>query len=133
MAEQGGGGPSLVPFGGEGARPLVQGYGDGGFRISDRRIEGGVLVTPDTVRAWTVTRPEDITADSLLPLLAEAGPLDVLLIGTGASLQPLPAEVRAALKERGIAADPMDTGAACRTIGLLMAEGRAAGAALIPV
>jgi uncharacterized protein len=45
----------------------------------------------------------------------------------------LPAAVRAALKQAGIAADPMSTGAAVRTYNVLLAEERAVAAALIAV
>ena len=41
--------------------------------------------------------------------------------------------LKARLRERGIGADPMDTGAACRTYNVLMAEGRRVAAALIAV
>jgi uncharacterized protein len=37
------------------------------------------------------------------------------------------------LREAGIVLEPMDTGAACRTYNVLMAEGRLVAAALIPV
>jgi uncharacterized protein len=56
-----------------------------------------------------------------------------LLLGTGRRLQPPPAGLRAALKQAGIALEPMDSGAACRTYNVLMAEGRLVAAALLPV
>jgi uncharacterized protein len=40
--------------------------------------------------------------------------------------------LRATLKESGIAAEPMDTGAACRTYNVLAAEDRRVAAALLP-
>ena len=57
----------------------------------------------------------------------------MLLVGTGLSLQPLPMALRTALKARGIAADPMSTGAAVRTFNIMLAEQRAVAAALIAV
>jgi uncharacterized protein len=41
--------------------------------------------------------------------------------------------LRAALRERGIMSDLMDTGAACRTYNVLMAEDRRVAAAVLPV
>lgn len=38
-----------------------------------------------------------------------------------------------ALKKRGLSVECMDTGAACRTYNVLMAEGRRVAAALLPV
>ena len=53
--------------------------------------------------------------------------------GTGADLIPLPKSLRDALQKKGIRADPMSTGAAARTFNVLLAEGRAVGAALLAV
>ena len=56
-----------------------------------------------------------------------------MLFGTGAR-QVLPgAEVRRAFADVHIALEAMDTGAACRTYNVLLAEGRPVGAALIAV
>ena len=59
--------------------------------------------------------------------------MEILLVGTGKALRPLPAALRAALKAAGIASDPMSTGAAVRTYNVLLAEDRAVAAALIAV
>ena len=48
--------------------------------------------------------------------------------------QEMPAaDVRRAFAEAGIALEAMDTGAACRTYNVLLAEGRPVGAALLAV
>ena len=67
------------------------------------------------------------------PLIALAGTLDVCLLGCGAHMQPLPRDLRAALKDAGLTVDPMDTGAACRTYNVLTGEGRAVAAAVIAI
>jgi uncharacterized protein len=41
--------------------------------------------------------------------------------------------LRAALRAAGVVVEPMDTGAACRTYNVLMADGRRVAAALIAV
>ncbi|TGT19415.1 hypothetical protein EN817_31340, partial [Mesorhizobium sp. M3A.F.Ca.ET.174.01.1.1] len=66
-------------------------------------------------------------------LFAQADKVEILLVGTGKDLRPLPAALRAAMKEAGISADPMSTGAAVRTYNVLLAEDRAVAAALIAV
>jgi uncharacterized protein len=66
-------------------------------------------------------------------VLAEADGIEILLVGTGRELRPLPAALRAALKEVRISADPMSTGAAVRTYNVLLAENRAVAAALVAV
>lgn len=66
-------------------------------------------------------------------VLAEAAEIEVLLIGTGRSLQPIPTELRRIFRDAGISADPMSTGAAVRTFNVLLAEGRAVAAAFLAV
>jgi uncharacterized protein len=56
-----------------------------------------------------------------------------LLIGCGARMAFVPRALRDALKAGGIACDGMDTGAACRTYNVLLAEDRRVAAALIAV
>ncbi|MEM1307569.1 MAG: Mth938-like domain-containing protein, partial [Pseudomonadota bacterium] len=56
-----------------------------------------------------------------------------LLLGTGARQVFPSAELRAAFIERGIGLEPMDTGAACRTYNVLLAEKRPVAAAIIAV
>lgn len=114
-------------------RELIQSYAGGKFRVSDTIYQGSVLVTPKATFAWAVTRFEDITRDSFAALLAGDIKVDVCLLGCGARMQRLPLELRTALKERGLTVEPMDTGSACRTYNMLIAENRAVAAALIPV
>lgn len=119
----------LIP----GDRRLVESYGDGGFRISGTRYEGSVLVFPDRAELWAPRAFAEITLESLAPVSREGSGVELLLVGCGPRLQLLPGPLRAALRERGLAVEPMDTGAACRTYNVLMAEGRQVAAALIAV
>lgn len=112
-------------------RQLIQSYAGGKFRVSDVIYQGSVIVTPKATLPWTVLRLEDITLDSFAPLLTGEIKIDVCLLGCGARMQRLPAELRAALKEKGLVVEPMDTGAACRTYNMLIAENRMVAAALI--
>ncbi len=59
----------------------VDGYGPGFFRVAGDVIQGGILLTEDTVKSWS-------GPDDLAPLLAMAGRIDVLLFGTGAEPGP---------------------------------------------
>ena len=94
---------------------------------------GSILLLADRTLPWAATAIGEVTAASLAPVAAAEPPVEVLLIGCGASAAPLPKALRADLKAKGIVAEAMDTGAACRTFNLLMAEGRRAAAALIAV
>lgn len=104
----------------------VDGYGPGFVRVGGIVHRGPVLVLPSGVVPWGGW--EDTGT-----LLAAAAALDVLFVGTGAALSPLPAPFRAALEGAGLALEPMGTPSACRTYNVLLAEGRRVGLALIPV
>lgn len=117
----------LVPAG----RQLVERYGPSGFRIAGIVWRGPVLVFPDETLAWAVSGADAVTRDSLLPVAAHGG-VQVLLLGLGSRMPMAARELRFALRPEGIAIEPMDTGAACRTYNLLVAEERRVAAALIP-
>jgi len=114
-----------------GDRQVVESYGEGRFRISGKTHAGSVLVFPDRTLSWNVAAMTDLSLENLTPIVEAAPPVEILLVGCGARLTPLPGALRAALRERGIGSDAMDTGAACRTFNVLMAESRRVAAALI--
>lgn len=107
------------------ARP-IDGYGPGFFRIAGEVQSGAVLVMADRVTSWKGYGDPD-------PLLALAGQVDVVFVGTGAEMAYLPATLRDALDTAGIGVEPMTTPAACRTYNVLLSEGRRVAAALLPV
>ena len=114
-------------------RQVIEGYGDGGFRISGTRHEGAVLLFPNRVIAWPISGFADLTLDSVQPVIDAAAEVDLLLLGCGSSLQLVPGELRRALKAAGIVVEAMDTGGACRTYNVLLGEDRRIAAALIAV
>lgn len=114
-------------------RQLIQTYGPGRFRISDVDHSGAVLVLPQRTVAWAVAAATDIAPDNLAAVLEVAPAVEVLVVGCGARASFIPPARRAALKAHGIVLEVMDTGAACRTYNVLMAEGRRVAAALIAV
>ena len=114
-------------------RPPLDAYGNGGFRFADMSHRGSILCLPSGVHGW---RPDDeagLTVDDFGAVIAEAGAIEILLVGTGWELRRLPASLRQALRDAGIAAEPMSTGAAVRTYNVLLAEDRAVAAALVAV
>jgi len=66
-------------------------------------------------------------------VLAAEPPVEVLLVGCGSAMALIDPDLRDAARARGVALEPMDTGAACRTYNVLMAEDRRVAAALIAV
>ncbi len=112
-------------------RELIQSYAGGRFKVSGVIYTGSVIVTPKLTLPWPVTALADLTGESFAPLLGGDIKVDVCLLGCGARMERLPVELRKALKEKGLTAEPMDTGAACRTYNMLISEGRLVAAALI--
>jgi uncharacterized protein len=119
----------LIPQG----RQLIERYGNGGFRVSGESHRGSILVLPEWSAAWPVVSIDELDLASLEPVLAADPPIEVLLIGCGRSMALIDPDLRAAARARGVALEPMDTGAACRTYNVLMAEDRRVAAALIAV
>ena len=121
----------LIPAG----RQIVESYGGGRFRVSGHVFDGPILVLTDRTVPWSVTGVADMTLESLTPIAdaARDGAVDLLLVGCGARMTPPPPEIRQALRQFGVVLEPMDTGAACRTYNVLMAEGRRVAAALIAI
>jgi len=114
-------------------RQSIQGYGDGGFRIAGVRHEGSCIVFSERTIAWPVADAESIGAETLGEVTAAAEALDILIVGCGVQFGPEPNGLRQALREHSIVLEWMDTGAACRTFNVLLAEERQAAAALIAV
>ena len=121
----------LIPKG----KQVIDAYGDGGFRVSGTRIEGSVIVYPDRTSSWAPTAFADVTVPALEEILAagRARQVELLLLGTGARMVQVDRVLRQELRNAGVVLEAMDTGAACRTYNVLLAEGRRVVAALIAV
>ncbi len=114
-------------------RKVVRAYGDGGFSIGNETLMGSLMIFPERVIEWSVTTAEDITIESLAPILEAGEPIELFIIGCGPRFVAPPKGLREALRGKGIALEWMDTGAACRTHGLMIMEERVVAAALIAV
>jgi uncharacterized protein len=125
------------PFSASGAafpgRAPIDAYGNGGFRFAEMSHKGSILCLPEGTFAWDVTEPDELSLDHLRPIMAALAPPAFLLLGTGERQVFPPFEVRRAFLDAGIGLEPMDTGAACRTFNVLLAEERPVAAALIAV
>jgi len=114
-------------------RAPIDAYGNGGFRFAGMSHRGSILCLQSGIYAWSPAEAGAIGLADLAPVLAEKEAGSVLLLGTGARQCMPGADIRSALLEAGVALEAMDTGAACRTYNVLLAEGRPAAAALIAV
>jgi uncharacterized protein len=116
-------------------RAQITAYGNGGFRFAGMSHRGSLLVLPDGTHAWAMVAPSapaDLTP-ALMALLAKLEEPQFLLVGTGRKQIFADPSVRAAFGERRIGLDVMDTGAACRTYNILLAEQRAVMLAVVAV
>jgi uncharacterized protein len=112
-------------------RQVIESYGRATFRVSGVGYEGAIFVFRDGTQAWSAPSLEALTFEDFAAVCAH-GDVEILLIGCGRRMALLPKALRVRLKEAGIAADAMDTGAACRTYNVLLAEDRRVAAALLP-
>ncbi|MCR8825709.1 Mth938-like domain-containing protein [Pseudosulfitobacter koreensis] len=107
------------------AKP-IEGYGPGFFRIGGEVFESAVLTGADGTHAWGGFEDRDM-------LLALAGQVDVLFIGTGAEIAHIPSALRDPLEEAGVGVEVMSSPAAARTYNVLLSEGRRIALAMLPV
>ena len=108
-----------------GATP-IDGYGPGFFRVAGQVLEGAICVTVTGVRGRG-------GYEDTATLLALAGEVDVIFIGTGAEMTHIPSGLRARLEDAGLGVETMNSPAACRTYNVLLSEGRRVAVALLPV
>lgn len=109
-----------------GAAQPVEGYGPDFFRIGGIAHPAPLLIVPGAVRDWAGY--EDVDA-----LLALAGQVDVIFIGTGREIAHIPTDLRTRLEGTGLGVEAMDSPAACRTYNVLLSEQRRVALAVLPV
>ncbi|MEO3385966.1 Mth938-like domain-containing protein [Mesorhizobium sp. CAU 1741] len=114
-------------------RAPIDAYGGGGFRFADMSHRGSILCLPSGIHGWEPRDPKALVETDFALIFEQAQQIDILLVGTGTTLSPLPRDVRQRLKDAGVSADPMSTGSAVRTYNILLAEDRAVAAALLAV
>ena len=114
-------------------RAPIDAYGDGGFRFAGMSHRGSLICLPSGIHGWEPADPSNLSVGDFERLMAQAEAVEILLVGMGTELRPLPKPLREAFRNARIAADPMSTGAAVRTFNVLLAEERAVAAALIAV
>ena len=109
---------------------VVTAIGDGYVDINGLRHESSLLVLPRRIESsWAVAGFDALVADDFRQIV-ESG-CEILLFGTGRRQRfPQPALLSELMAAR-IGVEVMDTGAACRTFNILVAESRNVAAALL--
>ena len=108
---------------------LIRSYSADEILIGEHHIRSSCIVTAETlIASWPPASIEEVQVNHLETII-ELRP-ELVLFGTGARQRFAPAQIRAALAERGIGAEAMDLGAACRTFNVLVQEERRVAAVL---
>ena len=111
-------------------RNAFTGYGAGYVTVNGARYERSLVVLPERLIAdWPPTAFETLAASHLAALTGLG--LELVLLGTGASLRFPDPEIIRPLIDARIGLEIMDVPAACRTYNILMAEERKVAAALL--
>ncbi|MFS4580108.1 Mth938-like domain-containing protein [Phaeobacter sp. C3_T13_0] len=104
----------------------IDGYGPGFFRVGGEVHQGNILTGPTGTTDWG-------SYEDSASLIALAGEVDVLFIGTGAEVAHIPTALRRQLETAGIGVETMNSPAACRTYNVLLSEGRRVALAALAV
>jgi uncharacterized protein len=105
------------------AANLVRAYGNGELRVNDDVYRSAIILSASAVHATPDIRDmEDLVR--LDPSRILAHDPELVLLGTGARQIFPAASFRAQFLSAGIGVEVMDTGAACRTFNVLVAEQR---------
>lgn len=111
----------------------IDAYGNGGFRFADMSHRGSILSLPDGMWAWPPETPQQIERAMLDGVLARAGKIDSLLIGSGLKHWRAPVALVEEFRALGISLDVMQTRPAVRTYNIMVGERRRVAAALIAI
>jgi uncharacterized protein len=104
----------------------IDGYGPGFFRVAGKVHNGPLCMAGGGVMPWS-------GMDDIGPLLALAGQVDVIFVGTGSEIAHIDPAVRDPLEAVGIGVEIMASPSAARTYNVLLSEGRRVAVALLPV
>lgn len=111
-------------------RNVIRSYAPGEIKINDQVFRGPLLVGTSTIEPGAaVGGASELTAAHTAAIVALEP--EIVLLGTGARQVFPPAEFGAQFLRAGIGFEVMDTGAACRTFNVLVAEDRRVVALLL--
>ena len=114
-------------------RVPMDAYGNGGFRFAEMSHRGSLMCLPSGIYAWNLHSVDEFSIHGFERVFEEASDIEILLLGTGEELVPIPTKLRDRFRKSHISADSMATGAAVRTYNVLISEGRAVAAAFLAV
>lgn len=108
----------------------IESYQSGtSIRISATDYQHSLIVMPEHLQAWSPDNFDVLQAEHFQEL-ATLQP-ELVLFGAGVAFRYPAAALLAPLINQGIGVEVMTTAAACRTYGILIADGRRVAAALL--
>jgi uncharacterized protein len=111
-------------------RNIVTALDDRRIDINGQRHTTSLLLFPQhLLTAWATSGFDALDAADFRPVIEQGS--EILLFGTGRRQQFPPPALLRELMAAQIGIEVMDTGAACRTFNILVAEGRNVAAALL--
>ena len=112
---------------------LVDAYTRSGFTVNGVLMQGAVLLLPRMTTLFAVRRLEDLAPQNL-DVLRVLDPLpELLIIGCGRMVTPLPATTTRWLSQHGINPELFPTHSACSTFNFMAQERRPVAAILFPL
>ncbi len=112
------------------AKFMITGYDQDCVMINNAPHYHSVLVSSDTlISPWQVNKISDLNESNLNEIFQQQP--EIAIIGTGKNLIFPEPKIIALFSQFGIGLETMNTSAACRTYGILVAEGRKAMAGII--
>ena len=99
-------------------------------RINNEEIKSNVIISATNIIEDWIAPPVDKLRIADFESILDLGP-EVILLGTGDTQVFPPAQLMTDIMRRGVGLEIMNTGAACRTYNVLMAEQRRVVAALM--
>ena len=109
--------------------PFDRTLAEPGIPAEEVLTESFIMTPTQLIRNWPPQSVAEICADHL-ETVADLSP-EVLIIGTGVTLEFPDMALTYNLMEKGIGVEVMNTAAACRTYNVLMHEGREVALALL--
>eukprot|EP00882_Tetradesmus_deserticola_P032765 GHRQ01037334.1.p4 GENE.GHRQ01037334.1~~GHRQ01037334.1.p4 ORF type:complete len:110 (-),score=29.40 GHRQ01037334.1:273-602(-) len=79
------------------------------FLVNNVQVEGAILCLPHSWLLWDVQSFSDITPKTLAILDLLDPPPEVLVVGCGAAMKPLPQQLQEFLRARNVAVESLDT------------------------
>jgi uncharacterized protein len=111
----------------------IDSYGNGGFRFAGMSHRGSLLSVPSGMYAWSPAEITRLGEPDFADLFLETEQIDLVLVGTGMEIRPIPEALKWRFRDRRIQSDAMRTGDAIRIYNILLGERRRVAAALFAV